>query len=419
MGKKHSGRPRRPPQPAAVAPPPEDTLPALVAAAPPVESVDARQQTGLATLDPATARAELPDDLPEAEWERIGRGFTAAASHLSWAIGRWLNFGDRRYGRTGEGLYHRAAELTSFAEQTLRVFAHVEARVRPEVRVAELSWSHHRSVAGLADPAEQRAWLDRALREGLSSRDLERVVVARLAPGAPMIEATGSPRESARVAAARRALEKLKAAERRVLAPLAASERRQLGKEGDPVARLKAAARRLHPADRLAVGRVLMEGWLCLLSPWLIERAKALDQEVGKEFGVPGGASLVPSTLPLFMWLCTRVPRAPFGWAALPALVEESKAFSFSVPWGAIFHPLPTPFDDGDAPRAELLTRALRKLGCESRERDDGVVEWCRLELEELPPDDQLPLPLARGRSHEEEDDLEEDEEDDPADDLE
>ena len=70
-------------------------------------------------------------------------------------------------------------------------------------------------------------------------------------------------------------------------------------------------------------------------------------------------------------------------------------------------------------PRAELLTRALRKLGCESRERDDGVVEWCRLELEELPPDDQLPLPLARGRSHEEEDDLEEDEEDDPADDLE
>ncbi len=102
------------------------------------------------------------------EWAPIGIKLRQVREWLQFAIGDWLNHGEAHYGET----YVQAATDTGLPEETLMVLKYVSSRVAPERRIKDLTWSHHREVAKFP-PEEQVRWLEMALKEGWSVRDLK------------------------------------------------------------------------------------------------------------------------------------------------------------------------------------------------------------------------------------------------------
>ncbi len=102
------------------------------------------------------------------EWAPIGIKLRQAKEWLQFALGDWLNHGEAHYGET----YSQAATDTGLPEETLMIFKYVSSRVAPETRIKDLTWSHHREVAKFP-PEEQIRWLEMALKEGWSVRDLK------------------------------------------------------------------------------------------------------------------------------------------------------------------------------------------------------------------------------------------------------
>lgn len=108
------------------------------------------------------------------QWVNIGRRLCAGSQVINWHIGDWWAFGDHQYGErakiAAEGLFGREF-------QTLRNLATVSRSIEASRRRDVLTWSHHAEVASL--PAnEADALLERAERDGLSTRDLRREVLA-------------------------------------------------------------------------------------------------------------------------------------------------------------------------------------------------------------------------------------------------
>src|SRR5205807_1474521 len=82
-------------------------------------------------------------------------------------------------GAADEGLYRRVAKLTGMREDHLRQLASVAHRVEFMVRDHKLPWGHHRAVAKLRDPEEQRRWLAEAARDGLTRDQLREQIEQR------------------------------------------------------------------------------------------------------------------------------------------------------------------------------------------------------------------------------------------------
>jgi len=104
-----------------------------------------------------------------------------ATQAINWHIGDWWAFGDHRYGErakiTAEGLFGK--EFGS-----LMNMASVSRAFEPSRRGEVLSWTHDREAASLpANEADEL--LDRAEREGLSTRELRREVQALKAANDP------------------------------------------------------------------------------------------------------------------------------------------------------------------------------------------------------------------------------------------
>lgn len=129
--------------------------------------------TGLQLDDP---------DMAFERYEAIGRFLGALGDAAKWAIGDWLLFGEKVYGER----YAQAALATGRSEGTLQDYLRVALRVARRRRREDLSWWHHRVVAGL-EPADQRNWLERAAANGWTTRDLGEQVSAdsRGAPDPP------------------------------------------------------------------------------------------------------------------------------------------------------------------------------------------------------------------------------------------
>jgi hypothetical protein len=127
---------------------------------------------------------ELPDGLNEIEWKRVGHGLMRAKKGLQFAIGDWLNYGEAAYGDK----YNDALEIFGieangeygYEEQSLRIFAHVAARVKKFTRVNNLDWRHHFVVAKLEEE-DQAHWLGEAQKNKWSSRKLMAMLRAHLA----------------------------------------------------------------------------------------------------------------------------------------------------------------------------------------------------------------------------------------------
>ena len=102
------------------------------------------------------------------EWSPIGVKLGRVKDWVNFALGDWLNYGEAKYGE----MYSQAASDTGMSEETLMILKYVASRVAPEIRIKDLTWSHHREVAKFP-PEEQSRWLEKALKRSWSVRDLK------------------------------------------------------------------------------------------------------------------------------------------------------------------------------------------------------------------------------------------------------
>jgi hypothetical protein len=107
------------------------------------------------------------------EWKECGSKLREVEKSIQWAIGDWLNYGERRYGEK----YREAMEVTGLTYQTLADAKWAASRFDISCRHENLSFKHHREVAALP-PAQADALLSRAESEGLSARDVRALVKA-------------------------------------------------------------------------------------------------------------------------------------------------------------------------------------------------------------------------------------------------
>ncbi len=140
-----------------------------------------------ATRTPVSWQA--PSGMNFAEWEELFNGLWLAQSALPWLLGDCLNAGQAAFGED----YSQAFPESRRAKESLRVYQWVAEKIPVVTRVTELSWSHHRAVAGLEDPEERARWLDRARTERLTLKALKEAMEPTLAP--PADEADGAVTE--------------------------------------------------------------------------------------------------------------------------------------------------------------------------------------------------------------------------------
>ena len=114
--------------------------------------------------------AELTFD----EWNAIGQQLAPVAKSIGFIVGDWLNYGRARFGEK----YVEAIKLTGLARETLKVYSHVARSINSLSRNNELDWTHHKVVAKIKDPEEQRRWLDLAASDRMSVKRLRKSINA-------------------------------------------------------------------------------------------------------------------------------------------------------------------------------------------------------------------------------------------------
>lgn len=104
------------------------------------------------------------------EWEALGQSLERVNVNLPWWIGDWYNYGKGRYGeRFSQAL--AVGKATGLDPQTIQTYGWVAAKWEFSTRIENLSFNHHRQLAGRT--AEERQWwMNRAGRDGLSAREL-------------------------------------------------------------------------------------------------------------------------------------------------------------------------------------------------------------------------------------------------------
>jgi len=106
-------------------------------------------------------------------YEALGAYIGRMNRSCSWWIGDWLAYGEGMF----PDRYAQAASVTGLAEQTLLNRVYVCKNIPPSRRRAALSFSVHSEVAPLS-AREQKMWLDRAERQGMSQKELRAAMKA-------------------------------------------------------------------------------------------------------------------------------------------------------------------------------------------------------------------------------------------------
>jgi len=132
-------------------------------AKPPTEGVLAFDGGTLTRL-----RLEL-DDIGVERWTDVGRALADIGQSLTWAIGDWLLYGEQQ--EWGDP-YTEAQTVFGLSIGYLRNCKWVAKSFEISRRRDNLSWAHHREVMGL-EPDEQDRWLDRASKNGWTTRELQ------------------------------------------------------------------------------------------------------------------------------------------------------------------------------------------------------------------------------------------------------
>jgi hypothetical protein len=116
----------------------------------------------------------LAPDLPEAEWQDIGRRFFKDLEWKQWAVGDWYAYGAEKYGK--RRAYDLAQEATGWSKQTLYAYVAVARHFPLEScrRVQDLPFTHHRvvSLAGL-EPEQEDYYLKTSKEREERADDLD------------------------------------------------------------------------------------------------------------------------------------------------------------------------------------------------------------------------------------------------------
>lgn len=110
----------------------------------------------------------LTEELTWEAYESLATYFGKLGDSTNWWLGDLLIYGERIFGEEAA----QAVEASGRSPQTLQQACRVAMRISPGRRRRELSWSHHRTVAPL-EPEEQDAWLERAVDQRWTRRELE------------------------------------------------------------------------------------------------------------------------------------------------------------------------------------------------------------------------------------------------------
>jgi hypothetical protein len=110
------------------------------------------------------------------EWGEFGTKIRDVEGAIQWLIGDWLNYGELHYGEK----YKEAIEKTGYEYSTLRDQKWLAGRFPVSRRHDNVSWSHHREVAGvrpddkadeLLDHAAENKWTQKELRKAVQDID--------------------------------------------------------------------------------------------------------------------------------------------------------------------------------------------------------------------------------------------------------
>ena len=117
-------------------------------------------------------------------WEEVGRTIARAERGRMWAIGAWLNAGERE-GYVERGKLDQACERFGIAYKTAAQAAWVDRAIESSCRQEHLTYGHHESVAGRDDAAELLAWAEAEDATVKQLRERVREIKAAAAPPLP------------------------------------------------------------------------------------------------------------------------------------------------------------------------------------------------------------------------------------------
>lgn len=117
---------------------------------------------------------EIPADIEESKFLEILPSLESAETAIKWYRGEWMLFGEERFEERMSQLYTGC----NMQKKTLENERWVAKAVHVSLRRKELSWTHHRVVAPLS-PSEQAEFLEKAVVEGLTTKELEQAVRCR------------------------------------------------------------------------------------------------------------------------------------------------------------------------------------------------------------------------------------------------
>jgi len=122
------------------------------------------------------------------EWIEAGKALRKAEHRLQWWVGDWMNFGERKYGKT----YKEAAKLTGFKEETLRDYAYVASRFQLSIRI-DNSFGHHQLVASAMPPPKEKIAKDNKSQKAYQRLKENPLDPPPSSPGEPELEKEPKP----------------------------------------------------------------------------------------------------------------------------------------------------------------------------------------------------------------------------------
>jgi len=114
---------------------------------------------------------EFEKNITFEELADIGKKIKVMEGAVQFWIGDWIN---ANWGKYEHGKYDEAEEL-GYEKDVVRDCDYVSNNVKSAVRTADLSWTHHKVVAPLPEK-EQKEWLDKAVENDWSTRELSSAI---------------------------------------------------------------------------------------------------------------------------------------------------------------------------------------------------------------------------------------------------
>jgi hypothetical protein len=122
----------------------------------------------------STYSLNLPDDLSLEQYVGLAPRFGLMAKCMLWWAGDYLVYGERKFGEKHRDAMDNLTGILAgyYSRGSLTSASWVSRNITPKERRPELTWNHHLLVAKIKDRHERKHWLDRAVSEKLSTRDM-------------------------------------------------------------------------------------------------------------------------------------------------------------------------------------------------------------------------------------------------------